>query len=94
MPSTFAEYLDKEVRTAIDYLRLVSKVRDCIHHSKYLHYALHTIKIPQGLPHGGEQKSTGRARKLVCFLNREISSDFANRDRPILTVGPFASKEQ
>src|SRR6516164_7031151 len=68
VPPTVAEDLNKKVRTAVDDLRVIGKVRCGIHHPEHAPDTNDLVEAPEFLPHHREEHQTDEPCVLVGFV--------------------------
>src|SRR3989449_10624411 len=58
-----AEHLDKQIRAAVDHLRLVAELGRAVHHAEQLHHAAHAVEAAELRLHHREQSEERRVGK-------------------------------
>ena len=77
MSAGVAEYLDHQVREAVDDLWMVDEVVGAPDHAEDLDHPAHAVQAAEGVTHRGEHVQPRQSSRLPSLLDRQIAADRA-----------------
>ena len=93
MPATVAEHFDKEVRTAVNNLRVIGEIWRSVHHPEHAADADDLVEATYLLPYRRKQYSADKPCMLVGLVNSEVDPDLA-RPEPTIRIKWTLSGEE
>src|SRR2546427_8985085 len=94
MLPALAEDLHEQVRTAVDYLRLLSEFRYGVDHTEDLYHAADAVQRTHRIFDRRQQHQPDLARVLIGDFGRHVPADLARGYRTIGAPRPLPSKQE
>lgn len=73
MPTGIAEYIDEQIRAAVDHVRMLGEIRRRVDHVQQLDDLLHAPQIAEFVMQHGEQSQPDHLRVPVRFVRADRS---------------------
>ncbi len=94
MTPRIAEYVDEQIRAAVDHARMLGKLRRRVDHPQQLDHLLHAAEIAQFVVQYRQQIEADELRMPVGFVGGHGLADLARHQVAGFVERPLAGQEQ